>query len=102
MFPCYRAKRSSIEPITFEGGAKKSKSVGDRAMYAPPSGKFSTKAGTYNPGEKGCYSEILNYIKELSEDEIPKVSYEHLFAVVFCKDSPRIVTRDKDAVLFNH
>eukprot|EP00923_Selenidium_pygospionis_P005627 GHVN01009533.1.p1 GENE.GHVN01009533.1~~GHVN01009533.1.p1 ORF type:complete len:216 (-),score=23.34 GHVN01009533.1:11-610(-) len=42
-------KRPSIEPITFEGGSKKvrTQSQGDRAMYAPPSGKFSDKAGSY-------------------------------------------------------
>ena len=52
VFLFYSQKRTAIQPITFEGGAKKSKS-GDQARYAPPSGKFSDKAGTYNPGRGG-------------------------------------------------
>lgn len=48
-----RQKRSSITPITYEGGApaQKKTSKGDLRMYSPPGGKFSEKAGTYTGGE---------------------------------------------------
>jgi len=49
------AKRSNYTPVTFGGGANdepaaKKVSKDDRKMYAPPSGKFSVKAGQFPIG----------------------------------------------------
>jgi len=50
--PAAPAKRSNFTPVTFGGGANdgpavKKSAKDDRKMYAPPSGKFSEKAGQF-------------------------------------------------------
>lgn len=45
----YRQKRPTFAPVTFEtnGAAARKVAKNDKKIYAPPSGKFSEKAGSY-------------------------------------------------------
>jgi len=45
----HRMKRSTFAPVTFESNGATAKKVAknDQKIYAPPSGKFSERAGTY-------------------------------------------------------
>jgi len=49
LFMVYRQKRSTFAPVTFEtnGAAARKFAKSDKKIYAPPSGKFSEKAGLY-------------------------------------------------------
>lgn len=44
-----RQKRPTYAPVTFEtnGAAARKVAKSDKKIYAPPSGKFSEKAGSY-------------------------------------------------------
>ncbi|ELU05589.1 hypothetical protein CAPTEDRAFT_153736 [Capitella teleta] len=46
-------KRSNYKPVSFDSEPAKKAFKGPREIYAPPSGKFSEKAGTFTPGGRG-------------------------------------------------
>ena len=50
----FRLKRPGYKAITYESGAAPAKKAfkGPREIYAPPSGKFSERAGAYAAGRK--------------------------------------------------